>query len=202
MGDGVTVIDLDDQVTMPIAVEQLPVITGAQGLGDLLEEELEENTAVGSLLIDMDVDGEPKAIRWTITTKDAGATAKFETCRLFPEAATSDTRCKLTSFGYNGASFNFRPNCWTSDWVVASSLKVSFLKGVRGGAAAGAYTQQEVEKFSGRFDFLIRASIELTGEIEKAKLVFSAIPTGQDSLVDLPGYISPGINYPCVSLTR
>ena len=79
---------------------------------------------------------------------------------------------------------------------------MAFLKGPRGGAASGSYSRPEVDTFAGRHDFLIRVSVELTEEINKAKLVFAAIPTGLESLADLPGYTSPGVNYPCVSLTR
>ena len=115
---------LEDQVVMPVALDQLKIVSGAQALGGLLEEVLVDNTPVGSLMVDIDVDGHPKAVKWVITTKDAGAVVKFETHRLFPEAATADNRCKVTSLLYNGASFAFSPGSWTSDWVEASVLKV------------------------------------------------------------------------------
>ena len=202
MDDHVKIITLEDQVTQAVALDEITTLNGPQALGDLLETELSDGLPIASLLVDVDVEGGPTAIRWAVTTKTGGNIGKFDTARLFPRADSGETRCKVTSFSFDGASLDFSPDSWTSDWVEAKVLRVAFLKGPRGGASAGRFTTLEATVFGARDDFLVRASIELTDDIRTANLVFSGIPTGTASLDDLPGYVTPGINYPCVNLAR
>ena len=50
------------QVSMLVAVDQLPIVYGTQALGDQLEARLEDNISLGSVMVDMDGDRKLTAI--------------------------------------------------------------------------------------------------------------------------------------------
>ena len=201
-----TIASLDDPASDPVAVDQLVIVSGLQAIADVVEEELTQDKTrpVGTLAVGVDPDGRPESIRWVVSTWAGGLMGKFETKKLFPRAETTEPKSKYTTFNFDGATFPFRPDAWTSEWVQASTLRVAFLKVASSSrtSAAGALQLKEAEKFGARVDFLVRASVELTEQKAEAEVVFSGIPTGLDSLDDLPGYASPGNDYPAVELVR
>ena len=111
-----TIAMLDDQITDPVALDQLVTVASLQAIDEVVEPVLDQarTRPIGSLAVEIDGDGAPTSIRWVVSTWSGGLLGKFETKKLFPGAETVEPKSRWTTLWFEGSSFAFRPDSWTS----------------------------------------------------------------------------------------